>query len=189
MNSFRKLKPFLILIFATILGLVAAICLSYIYQLVQGWNPFLVLSIFLMVGFAAALCAVTTQVLNLSKISNPLIGALLGLIIGFAGIGGKFWIQYEQAISAASAELASEFEFDSVSEIDIKRELRQEVSFFNYLQQRASAGMGISRRGRSLPISGSFIYLLWALEALFVCFISLGSGLVAAEEGATATNS
>lgn len=153
-----------------VVGVLLAVLEAYVYQLLHYWNPFILISLTLPFVFAACLGAIGATIVGKSKVENKALTLLIGVAIGLAGIGSKFWIQYEVAISHAATELHDDSEYQGMALTALKNEIRSQITFWEYLSERAESGMAISRRGRGLPIGGVVMYVLWGLEVLIVVF-------------------
>ena len=175
MNS--KTTSLIALIPLALIGLVIAFGLGYVYHLAHYWNPLIIVSIAFPFVFALLLATLAAKVVAISGCELVFVGAIVGLAIGIAGIGGKFWIPYQMEISNAATKMIETGEADDFSHSEIKELLRSQTTLSGYMSHRAEAGFGIVRRGRSLPVGGAFMWGLWGIEALIICLFATCGGI------------
>jgi len=138
---------------------------AWLYVLLLAWIPFIVLNFMLTLGFAFVLAVITRFALRTGKCRNTKVGALLGLLIGLAGLIAAHYWAYAAAVSVAPGP----------------------VAFLDYVQWRASTGWqiggraGSSSSGGGIPVTGVFFYAIWMIEAA----ILLIGGWLGGVDGAT----
>ena len=102
---------------------------------------------------------------------NTLLAGLIGLMLCLFGLTAKHYVQYQILVEDATNEnVKLELQEGTLqpSEVETERkEIRnwvtEQVSFLGHFKLRADMGFSIGR-GNGAPITGVFIYLIWAIE-------------------------
>ena len=168
-------------IFYLLISLVAAAVLAVAYAFGLRYIPFIYISVVMTGAFALALGFLGSKVVIWGHCRNTVLAALIGLLLCCFGLTAKHYVQYRMLVEEATDE---EVEFalkdgsikpNEVKEVrkDIRNWVMEQFSFLEHFKVRADIGMSIGRRGNNgAPLTGVFIYLIWAIEFGIVLFFS-----------------
>jgi hypothetical protein len=115
-----------------------------VYELVMHYIPLIYLDFLATLGAVVVLCVLGAWVVSAGKCRKPAAAAGLGAVLGLVAWAASFVFAWWWTV----------------------RGIPNHVGFFEYLPRRASTGFSIGRSGGGLPITGVFIYGLWAIEGL-----------------------
>lgn len=147
-------------------GLIVAAALGWVYQLAVHWIPLIYVNLLITIAYAAALFFVVGMLMKVGQCRSPMIGALMGAVIGVVGVAATHYQGY-QLIRAdlidAGLEMVDESERDEAREF-----FEKEFTFGKYMELRVEEGWSLGRATSSseggLSISGIFVYLIWLIE-------------------------
>ena len=180
MNS--KVIPWIAFVPLVLIGIAIAFGSGYLYHLAHYWNPLIIFSIFFPFVFAFVLATLAANVVAVSNCEAAFAGAIVGLAIGVAGVGGKFWIPFELELSSAATEVIEQNELDAASHGELKELIRSQTSLSDHMSRRAESGFGIVVKGNdSIPVGGTFLWVLWGIEALIICLFATVGGAIGKE--------
>ena len=158
--------------FYLLIGLVAAAVLAFVYAMGLRYIPFIIISVAMAVVFAVALAMVGSMVVKRGHCRNVWLAGAIGLLLCLFGVTVKHYVQYRfyiEDITETVIELKVREGKINPGKVEEAREMLRdwaltECSFLRHFTERAKEGMTIGRRGNGTPISGAFIYLIWAIE-------------------------
>lgn len=182
------------------LALIVAIIAAFVYQLGLYWIPFIYVNFLLTGAMGLLVGMVGSFVVNQGKARSILLALLGAVVLTLAGLGAKFWFQYqrdyneqaravealkETGFAELQQELAMELGQDAMgaseasdtsgqdgqlpeeAKAEFIRAIDQQLeqyTFAAHLQQRVDDGWLVGK-GKGMPISGVFVYLIWLIEA------------------------
>ncbi|HVO43060.1 MAG TPA: hypothetical protein VMT34_10570 [Aggregatilineales bacterium] len=168
---------FITLIIAAIL--VALIAGGIVAFIANQFNFYLVMLFPLLMGIVAG--GVTGLVVKSSKIRNPLVAALFGLLAGVGVYGvyhvGRYILFRQTTIQQiASENSVSQTEADVAFDQVLKKETGT-TGFIGFMKYRADAGISIVPTSSidtsgTISFSGQGVYIYWGLELLAIALIS-----------------
>ena len=121
-------------------------------------------------------------VVNAGKLRNVMIAALFGILLGTAGLGAKYYFQYQTLLSDATTQFMKEESIPDDQRQQVKNALASEITFWKHIEFRVEEGWNVGRGGGGAPISGVFVYLIWGIEAVIVYFLAFTIPVSAANE-------
>ena len=150
------------LVFALVFpGVIAGAAVAWVYQFAEHWIPLIYVNAVLVGGFAYALGYISRSCIRMAKCRRPLIGGLVGLTIALGGFAAGFFWLWDRVNGGGHA-----------------------ISFWRYLQLRVDAGLRIGSHsagsGSGIPITGFFVYLIWAIEGAVLLLTGFIMGSAAA---------
>ena len=176
-----------------LLGLVATALLAVAYAFGLRFIPFIYIS-FIMTGvFSLALGFLGATIVTKGHCRSVLLAALIGTLLCGFGVIAKHYVQYEvwvgEVTDAQIAYEISEGELPRDQSEDVRNKVREEVrdwvrgevSFLSRFKMRADEGIVIGK-GNGAPITGVFMYLLWAVELGIVLFLGWMAPIIAAKK-------
>lgn len=134
------------------IAVIGGIPVGVVYDLVVEYIPLIYLNLLATLGAVAVIAVTGSWLVRTQRCRNPMLAALFG-----AAIGLTVW--------AVSFVFAWQFTMWKVG---------FQISFFDYVPKRAEIGHSIGKGGKGTPITGFFVYAIWAVEGLiFVLGASL----------------
>ena len=155
--------------------------LAFVYQYLLDWIPIIYITVLVTVGAGFALSMIGTFVCSMGHCRNRMLAFLVGLLLAVTFLGGKFWFQYQSSIPTreglVEAILASdEFPGDRADAEKIADTINPaDYTFMDHIKDRVDTGWRIGKVGRDGggPVSGTFVYIIWLIEAGIVLFFAL----------------
>lgn len=123
-------------------AIVAGFGAAWAYQWLIELIPFLYLDALLVIGLGFAVGGATALCLWVGKCRNPIVGALIGVVIAGLAVAASHYFAYQHALAKAPG-----------------------VSWSQYIDTRVKVGWSIGRRANGAKLKGMFVYLCWAVEA------------------------
>ncbi len=150
-----------------LLILVVAVVLAFVYQLALHWIPIIYVNVLATIGMGMALGYVGAWVVTKGKVRNVLVGISIGILLAVAGLGAKYYFQYQAMLDEATEFVMTEKNLREDQRVDLRKSLADgELTFLKHLEFRAAQGWALGRGGgNGAPIQGFFVYLVWAIEA------------------------
>ena len=145
-------------------GVAGGIVLAWVYQLFIDWIPLVYFSFFATLIFGLALGYLMGSALHWGHCRNNALATALTVVVSLVAIAASYGCAYYRVAS----DLASKKSVPT-------SEVVQRLPLGKYLEIRVESGWKLGRGG-GLPISGVFVYVVWALEALMI----LGGAVVTA---------
>jgi hypothetical protein len=140
-------------------GLVGAVLLAGLYELLLHLNPILFASFLLTMGFGFGLGWMGIFLIQRGHCRNRRLAFVLALVIAGGGLAASYGWGYRRALS----QMADHSPGTTVLQ------LAQDVSVETWLETRITNGWGIRRSA----ITGKGVLTIWALEALFVLSLAV----------------
>lgn len=148
-------------------GLVAAAGLALVYIYAVWYIPFVYINFLFCAGFGLVLGGVLMLLARASKLRNPRAVAGLGLLVGLAAVYLEWGVfltllfNSETTGTGAAAETSTSFSF------------RLFAAVLSHPAQMAAALVDINKTGTwslrsATPATGIFLWLVWAVEAVFI---------------------
>ncbi|WP_148618994.1 hypothetical protein [Mariniblastus fucicola] len=169
---------------ALLVGMIVAVAISFLYQLLLNLIPFIYINVLLTVGAGFLLSIIGISICSWGHCRNRMLGFLVGLMLAVSFLGAKFWFQYQASIpeirQAVVQELLASKDFQVTQEDAEKAAdsfVKTEYSFLEYIQMRVDQGWNIGRRGGGGPVAGWFVYLVWLIEAGIIAFMAITGAL------------
>lgn len=175
-------------------GVLLAIAAAFVYQLGLYWIPLIYVNFLLTLGMGMLVGFICQWVVKRGKIRNVPIALLCLLMLVGSALIGKFGFQYLRARSEMRAALgAMDFELQPEDGQPLANENMDQIrdtilaqyTFMQHIQDRVESGWQLGKAGRANggnPINGVVVYLVWAVEAGAVLYMSLGSTIAAAKQ-------
>ena len=150
-----------------LLILVVAVVLAFVYQLALHWIPIIYVNVLATIGMGMALGYVGAWVVTKGKVRNVLVGISIGILLAVAGLGAKYYFQYQAMLDEATEFVMTEKNLPEDQRADLRKSLADgELTFLKHLEFRAAQGWTLGRGGgNGAPIQNVFVYLVWAIEA------------------------
>ncbi|HZW08076.1 MAG TPA: hypothetical protein VFF65_13210 [Phycisphaerales bacterium] len=150
------------------LVLLGAAILGVVYQAVMHWIPL----IFLEALAVVFMCVLTGGLVGIltrkTHCRNRVAGAAVGLAAGVVAVAVSHFVEYRLSRPAIVASAPQ----------DIRAAVDANLTFLDYCQLRVEAGWTFGKVGQSSSskptVSGVFVYIFWAAEALLL----IGAGAV-----------
>jgi hypothetical protein len=133
-------------------GLLGAVALAWVYELLLDLIPFVYISMLMTVGFGFGLGLVGAMVVKAGHCRNRAVAAVLALLMGAGGLAASYGWGYRRALN----ELAEKTPGITLSE------LHQVVSVGTWMDARIENGWEVRRS----TISGAGVMAIWGIEAL-----------------------
>lgn len=165
-----------------LIGMIAAVAASYVYHLLLHWIPLIYVNFLATIGLGFLLGFFGAMIVNIGKVRNVPLALVIGLLLTLAALGGKFYFQYEQMLSDTVQVLMNDPQAIGADPAEMKKFLRQEISFMDHIQVRVDEGWNIGRGGGGAPVSGIFVYAIWLIEFGIVVWSAATVALGAARE-------
>ncbi|MFO0580000.1 MAG: hypothetical protein U1A78_39005 [Polyangia bacterium] len=138
-------------------GGATAVVGGLLYQLLVSWIPFIYINLVLTLGFGALLGALTGIGLKRGQLRNNVVAVALCALVGAGAVGVTHVVSYENTLRKVSAETGTS-----------TAELRQQLTFEQFLAIKAKVGWKVGRSSSGAPLSGTFVYVIWGVEALII---------------------
>jgi hypothetical protein len=145
-----------------IVGIVAAVALAFVYQLLLHLIPFIYISFLITLGLGFACGIAGGMIVHAGKVRNALFAGAIGIVLAMSALGAKYYFQYQRFLSETRAQL-KQLALPEDERAEFENAVA-EIGFVDHLQARADIGWEIGRNG-GLPIQGVFVYLIWLIEA------------------------
>lgn len=152
--------------FALLFGGATAVIGGVLYQLLVSWIPFIYVNLVLTLGFGALLGALTGAGLKRGQLRNTVMATALCALVGAGAVGATHVVSYENTLRKVSAETG-----------EPTSELRQQLTFQQFLTLKAKVGWKLGRHSSGSPLSGGFVYVIWGVEALVILGFTIYVGL------------
>ena len=166
-----------------LVGVVAAVAVSYVYHLALYWIPLIYVNFLATIGLGFLLGFVGAFIVNVGKVRNLPLAIVIGLLLTLAALGGKYYFQYEQMLTDTVQVLMNDPKAIGADPAEVRNFVRQEVSFMDHIQARVDEGWNVGRGGGGgAPISGLFVYAIWLIEFGIVVWSATTVALGAARE-------
>lgn len=133
-------------------GLLGAVALAWVYELLIDIIPFVYISILMTVGFGFGLGLLGAMAVKAGHCRNRAVAAGLALLIGAGGLAASYGWGYRRALN----ELAEQTPGITLSE------LSEVVSVGRWMDARIENGWEVRRS----TISGAGVMAVWGIEAL-----------------------
>lgn len=140
-------------------GLVGAVLLAGLYELLIDLIPFVYVSLFLTLGFGFGLAFIGLLAIQGAHCRNRVIAAIVALLIGGTGLAASYGWGFRRALSA----VAEQHPETTVIQ------LAQEIPFMEWINARMESGWTI----RNSDLTGGFVVFAWIIEALVVLGIAV----------------
>ena len=158
-----------------LLGAGLAVGLGWLYQLIVAWIPFIYLNFIATLAFAGALWGAMYVSVDWGHCRNRIVAVGVGVAIGLVGIAASHYFAYQAFVDAMLAD---------VERLGLRPGGIAQLDFWKYVEIRVEAGYSISRgassSGDGMPLSGIFVYGVWAVEAAIVVAGGIWGGWEAA---------
>ncbi|WP_234859519.1 hypothetical protein [Aquimarina aquimarini] len=167
----RKFSPISLLYFAA-LSIIGLPILALIYSYCIWYIPFVYINLFITIGFGIGTgLIIRSFAVKIGKVRNPTIGFLLGAIGGCIALYFNWAIWVDLAINSGESYGNSRIGI-TVSNIEFLQVfslIAQPGLLLELIKEIGEYGTwGI----RGATVSGVFLYIIWAIEALIVIGIS-----------------
>ncbi len=156
-------------------GLVIAAVLAYLYQRVLPYIPWIFINFVLTIGLGLVLGMFASKVVELGKVRNVMVAALIGLSLTLGALSAKYFFQHRQMIQDWINMTMVEKQVPEANRADVERFVRKNLTFMEHINARTEKGWEIGGRGGGIPIKGSFVYLTWVLEAIIVAYSAIAA--------------
>ena len=175
-----------------LLGMLVAAALAFVYQLLLQFIPLIYINFLVTVFSGIGLGVIGTWIVNTGHSRNRMIAILTGVVLALTALSAKYYFQYqtfcnqvvefEQEAILKEAGVALDTEQREQILAELKKAVREEISFVDHLNIRVDQGWNIGRRGNGAPINGVFVYLIWLIEAGILLYYAVTKPLAAAGE-------
>jgi hypothetical protein len=155
-----------------IIGLVAAIALAFVYQLLLDLIPLIYISFLVTLGLGFAAGIGGSMIVSAGKVRNVMLAGLIGILLTVSALGAKYYFQYRSMLAEVVDAEMQELEIPAEQQPEFEKAVAQEFTFMRHLELRAAIGWQIGRRG-GMPIQGVFVYLIWLVEAGIVGYLAV----------------
>ena len=164
-----------------LVGIVVAIALAFVYQLLLHWIPFIYVNFLLTLGMGVGTGMIVSFIVNNGHCRNWMIAALLGLMLLIVGLSGKYWFQYQQFLGANIEQIQNDPQIPAnMKDLEIAA-FKKNFTFMEHLKFRTETGWNVGR-GNGAPLTGFMVYLIWLIEAGVIGYFALTMPIAAAKE-------
>ena len=171
----------LLVIPLTLLGIGGAAGLSYLYQLGLYWLPLIYISFLLTIVFGIALGMIGSEIVTRSKTRNTWLAMGIGLLLTFAGVGGKSFLQYQHFLTECTEAAMKIPDLNpALNKSQVRNLVKEKFTFGKHIEHRVDEGWKIGQ-GR-IPITGVFVYGIWLIELVVIGFCIIDGMRTAASE-------
>ena len=167
------------------IGSLMVVAAAFVYQLGLHWIPLIYINLLLTLVMGVVVGFCTSLVVKAGKVRNTPVAFLILLLLVATAVAAKFGFQYMRMLGEVKtalatmtpAQLAAETNENLTPEQmdDFRKIVIENYSFKNHIDQRVESGWQIGKVGRANdgnPISGIVVYIVWAIEAGTILYIS-----------------
>jgi hypothetical protein len=155
-----------------IVGMVAAVALAFVYQLLLHLIPFIYISFLVTLGLGFACGIAGGMIVHAGKVRNVLFAGAIGIVLMLSALSAKYYFQYQRIFAEVVDEQMKQWQIPETQRAEFAEAAAEEFTFIAHLQARADIGWEIGRNG-GMPIQGVFVYLIWLIEAGIVGYYAL----------------
>ena len=152
-----------------IVGLVVAVALAFVYQLLLDLIPFIYISFLVTMGLGFAIGIGGAMIVSAGKVRNVMLAGMIGALMMLTALSAKYYFQYQNILATVVEDEMKQLEIPPGQQAEFQKAVAQELTFVKHLQLRADIGWQIGRGG-GMPIQGIFVYLIWLIEAGIIGF-------------------
>ena len=155
-----------------IVGLIAAVALAFVYQLLLDVIPFIYITflITMALGFAGGVGG--GMIVHMGKVRNVLLAGLIGVLMTVSALGAKYYFQYQNILGEVVDSEMQQLEIPEAQRAEFTAAVAEELTFVEHLKLRSNIGWEIGRNG-GMPIQGVFVYLIWLVELGIVGYFAV----------------
>jgi hypothetical protein len=146
---------------ALVVGTGVGIGLGWVYQAFVDWVPLMYVNALATVFFALGVGLSTGKALRRWNCRSAVAATTIAILVAAASDAATFYFAYERAVSEVAQRKSMPVD-----------EVRRRVPLTRYLSERAKKGWNVGHGSSGLPVTGVFVYLIWAIEAGLVLGIT-----------------
>jgi hypothetical protein len=176
MQNYQPSGRFSPMAFALFLvALAVVIGIAFVYQLALNWIPFIYINFLLTLGLGLVVGKAASIIIKQGHVRNWPLGVFFFAGLVLVALGAKFGFQYLSAryevAQLTPADLGIEVEGGITPEqmADFQKTVLDNYTFSEHIMARVENGWNVGKGGK-MPLSGPFVYLIWAIELGVVGF-------------------
>mgnify|MGYP006280531391 CR=1 FL=1 len=147
-----------------LLALAVSVGFGWLYQWLIAIIPLIILNLAVTAAYAAALWFAISLMVEYGQCRNRTLAAVMGLVIGAVGLGASHYFDYLAGIATIME--------DPNIPARMRDAVEAKIGFSDWINMRVEQGYVITRMTSSSdggpPISGVFVYGVWAIEAVII---------------------